>query len=55
MDSQGKQVYSAPRLVEYGRVEDITRGFGPGGSDFFFGGHDEWEDRRDRRHGHTSS
>ena len=38
METQKKRVYSAPRLIEYGRVEDITRGPGGGFIDWFFGG-----------------
>jgi hypothetical protein len=38
METQNKQSYSAPRLVEYGRVEDITRGPSGGFIDWFFGG-----------------
>jgi hypothetical protein len=37
METREKRTYRAPRLVEYGRVEEITRGLAGGSTDSFFG------------------
>ncbi len=37
MDNQQKREYRAPRLIEHGRVEDITRGLWGPHPDFLFG------------------
>jgi hypothetical protein len=37
MSHTDKQPYSTPQLIEYGRVEDITRGPGGGSFDSLFG------------------
>ncbi|MBV9359317.1 MAG: lasso RiPP family leader peptide-containing protein [Chloroflexi bacterium] len=37
MDAQQKREYRAPRLVEYGRVEEITRGPVGSSPDWFWG------------------
>jgi hypothetical protein len=37
METKTKREYSSPHVVEYGRVEDITRGQYGGWLDFLFG------------------
>jgi hypothetical protein len=37
-----KQEYSAPQLVEYGRVEDLTHGWDGSRTDWFTGRNNDW-------------
>ena len=39
---EAKKPYTAPRLVEHGRVEDITRGLWGGYTDWFTGRNDDF-------------
>jgi hypothetical protein len=55
METHGKREYSSPRLVEYGRVEDITRGNYSGWFDFLWGSDGSFIPTGGGGSGHTST